>query len=354
VVLGGVIPLWILNEETGVWVQEGEGTVIANPLVESGFSLSASTTHFSWFNVDAWTGSGSGSASGSSGGLSSCRLSITIIGAVEGEYLSFSLTNGRINSAKSTLTQNLLWDGLAIETSISGGALLSAVATQGDKTIQKYIVCFEPQLQVEMILDEAAPEFVTWNTKAVPVFQRDTENDPYAIISNEMVIGGQFINTAQVEVESSLVEQSPFTLLNRQYKRGVTFLETDPSPTDISAVISNDFGEDTRTTSVEYIAEHSPLLKYFYVVPSLDGFQMKYRWSVEGADNAEVYYLGEDPTSAGTLEFSITDIDAEFIDNSQLSGLDGFVRIEFKNQYGSTVKIARVADLICAGEACAQ
>ena len=42
-VIGGVIPMWILDEETGVWVQEGQGTIIANPLVASGFSLKSST-----------------------------------------------------------------------------------------------------------------------------------------------------------------------------------------------------------------------------------------------------------------------------------------------------------------------
>lgn len=351
-VIGGVIPLWILDEETGVWVQEGEGTIIANPLVASGFSLSTSTSHFSWFNVDAWAGSASGS--GSSGGRSSCGLSITIIGADQGEFLSFSLTNGRITSAKSTLTQNILWDGTPIETSIPGGALLSAVVTQGEKTKQQYIVCFEPEKSVEIILEEAVPEFITWNAKAVPVFHRDTEDEPYAIISNDIVIGGHFINAAQVEVESSLVAESPFTLLNRRYRRGVDFLETDPSPTVINAVLSNDFGEDTRTTSIEYIAEHSPLLKYFFIVPSVEVSSIKYRWSVKGADSADVYYLGEDPTSIGLIVFHITDIDAEYIDNSQLLGLDGFVRIDFNNQYGQTVTISRLADLICAGEACTQ
>ena len=119
-------------------------------------------------------------------------------------------------------------------------------------------------------------------------------------------------------------------------------------------VLSNDFGQDERVTPIEYIAEHSPLLAYFYVVPSLDGVGLEYRWSVEGADSADVYYLGEDPTSIGAIAFRIVDIDADFIVNGQLSGLDGFVRIDFNNQYGQTVKIGRLADLLCSGEACPQ
>ncbi len=354
-VIGGVIPMWILDEETGVWVQEGQGTIIANPLVASGFSLKSSTTHFTWFNTDIWAYSPSGAGgSGSSVGPGSCRLTITIIGAVEDEYLSFSLTNGFVSTARSTLTQNILWDSFPIETSIPVGALISAVVTQGEKTKQQNLLCFEANASVEIILEEAAPEFVTWNLEALPVFNRETPNDPYTIISNDIIIGGHFINTSQVEVESSLVVNSPFSLLNRRYKRGVVFLETDPSPTIIRAVLSNDFGQDERVTPIEYIAEHSPLLAYFYVVPSLDGVGLEYRWSVEGADSADVYYLGEDPTSIGAIAFRIVDIDADFIVNGQLSGLDGFVRIDFNNQYGQTVKIGRLADLLCSGEACPQ
>jgi len=354
-VIDGIIPMWILDEETGVWVQEGEGIIVANPLVDSGFSLRTSTTHFTWFNTDIWSNSSSGSGTtGPSGSRSSCRLSITIIGAEEGKELSFSLTNSFFSTAISTLTQNLIWDTFPIETSIPVGALISAVVKQGDKIKQQNVLCFEAEASVEIVLEEAAPEFVDWNIEALPVFHRDTVNDPYKIISNDIVVGGHFINAKQVEVESSLVVDSSFMLLDRRYKRDIVFLESDPTPTFINAVIANDFGEDRNVTSIEYVAEHSPLLAYFYVVPSLDGVGIEYRWSVNGADSADVYYLGEDPTSLGTLVFRISDIDAETIINGQLVGLDGFVRIDFNNQYGQTVKIGRIADLFCSGESCPQ
>lgn len=50
--LGQVIPLWSLNETTGVWLQEGSGTVVASPSSPTGLALRASVSHFSWWNCD--------------------------------------------------------------------------------------------------------------------------------------------------------------------------------------------------------------------------------------------------------------------------------------------------------------
>ncbi len=50
--LGQVIPLWSLNEVTGVWLQEGTGTVVASPSSPTGLALRASVSHFTWWNCD--------------------------------------------------------------------------------------------------------------------------------------------------------------------------------------------------------------------------------------------------------------------------------------------------------------
>ncbi|MFK8080670.1 MAG: carboxypeptidase-like regulatory domain-containing protein [Granulosicoccus sp.] len=49
---GDTIALWSLDEETGQWVQEGEGTVIENPKSPTRLSLEATVSHFSWWNCD--------------------------------------------------------------------------------------------------------------------------------------------------------------------------------------------------------------------------------------------------------------------------------------------------------------
>ncbi len=49
---GDTLPLWSLDPGTGVWTQEGTGTVVARAASPSGLALRASIAHFSWWNVD--------------------------------------------------------------------------------------------------------------------------------------------------------------------------------------------------------------------------------------------------------------------------------------------------------------
>ena len=50
--VGDPFPLWSLDETTGEWVLEGEGTVVASEASPTGLALRAEVTHFSWWNCD--------------------------------------------------------------------------------------------------------------------------------------------------------------------------------------------------------------------------------------------------------------------------------------------------------------
>ena len=52
VALGDTIALWSLNTATGVWTQEGTGTVVSSAASPTGKALRATITHFSWWNGD--------------------------------------------------------------------------------------------------------------------------------------------------------------------------------------------------------------------------------------------------------------------------------------------------------------
>ncbi|CAN5458464.1 hypothetical protein BH09PSE6_BH09PSE6_03710 [soil metagenome] len=52
VAVGDVIPLWSLDETTGLWAQEGTGTVVANAASPSGLAMRAVVSHFTWWNCD--------------------------------------------------------------------------------------------------------------------------------------------------------------------------------------------------------------------------------------------------------------------------------------------------------------
>jgi hypothetical protein len=50
--IGDTQALWSLDEKTGIWVQEGTGTVVATSTSPSGLALRATVSHFSWWNHD--------------------------------------------------------------------------------------------------------------------------------------------------------------------------------------------------------------------------------------------------------------------------------------------------------------
>ncbi len=50
--IGDEIPLWSLNEETGIWEQEGVGEVISKPASPTGLAMRAEVSHFTWWNTD--------------------------------------------------------------------------------------------------------------------------------------------------------------------------------------------------------------------------------------------------------------------------------------------------------------
>jgi hypothetical protein len=58
IAVGASIPLWALATNTGVWQQEGTGTVVASADSPTGLALRATITHFSWWNCDAFAETG--------------------------------------------------------------------------------------------------------------------------------------------------------------------------------------------------------------------------------------------------------------------------------------------------------
>lgn len=51
--MGELIPLWSLDEESGIWIQEGSAEVIAHPTIADTYMGRAEVSHFSTWNVDA-------------------------------------------------------------------------------------------------------------------------------------------------------------------------------------------------------------------------------------------------------------------------------------------------------------
>jgi hypothetical protein len=49
---GGSVPLWSLDERSAQWINEGQGTLVADAASPTGLALRAEVGHFSWGNAD--------------------------------------------------------------------------------------------------------------------------------------------------------------------------------------------------------------------------------------------------------------------------------------------------------------
>ena len=91
--LGDQIPLWSLNEDTGIWLQEGYGTVVESSASPTGMAMAAEVSHFTWWNADLR--------------MIAASVSITVEGNVPG--------SARVKADAGNLSWNLSNYGVVIE-----------------------------------------------------------------------------------------------------------------------------------------------------------------------------------------------------------------------------------------------
>lgn len=161
-----------------------------------------------------------------------------------------------------------------------------------------------------------------------------------------MIFGAKF-SGAEIGDFTTLLVNHPLGMPSNQ-KFSAILSSEDISPMPISISLTNEFSSTEETTQVEYVNSHSPIVGYFIINPINDGLSLEYTWHVAGADSIDIYYLGDDPTSLGTIAFHIDFPELNgSIFNSQLAGLEGFIRVDFNNQYGQSSSIGRLGEFVC-------
>ncbi len=83
------IPLWSLNEDTGIWEQEGTGTVVPSPDSPTGLAMEATVGHFSWWNCDVT--------------MNAAQAIVTVFGGSTGTVLIKARTNADIAWGPNTV-----------------------------------------------------------------------------------------------------------------------------------------------------------------------------------------------------------------------------------------------------------
>lgn len=87
--IGDLIPLWSLNADTGIWTQEGTGTVVASADSPTGMAMLATATHFTWWNCDV--------------SMNAAQAIVTVYGADTGTAVIKAHTDADIGWRPSTV-----------------------------------------------------------------------------------------------------------------------------------------------------------------------------------------------------------------------------------------------------------
>jgi|GEM_PF-2959872 len=369
-----LIDLWHLEEQTGLWKNEGQGTVVHSRRSPTTLALRAQVAHFSWWNADA--------------SLATRAIRITFIGDFDGNCrveLS-SETDGTGPGSKRSIIVDITNGAdqefiIPAETNLDLTVSLNAngAAYQGTAKIGKNDSSGD--ITIELMPggannnDAPIPNIVTTSATVSPGFDYDIDSDTYILTHNIIryywkVITGKpkqsgCNNDASVKGEE--IEITLFT--NARLYSEVALgddagqldlsvfpfasgsLPADPASISLSLTATNAFGADfdTRTEANENYA--APAIEQL-TATTIDNFQhLNLKWRVEGADTAkiEVRNITEpNGTPIGVYPFDPSDGEYDW----ELRGLQEqgiLITVVFVNQYGQQGQTHVINDAECFG-----
>ena len=342
---GDTIPMWYLDEATGLWIYESEGVVTENPVSPNGLSLKATTTHFTAFNGDINPPGLSGGGGGGNSEDFICRLSVNLLGAIEGKRYKYSVVYSRPGWPASGSSREFTYDGSVISQPILRGFLVDILITDGEVDGSSRISCNSGgEIETTITLGDAEPEFISFSFRSIPNFTRDV-NGLSEIKTNTIFAGGYFLGAEYVTITSDFLASR--LILGNGILFELEHKSTDPTNLEFVGTISNENGSVQETAFAAFSEIEPPILGYGYAyydenlsLTSIVG------WNYEGSDTVRIYELGGDPDAQGVLIFE-ADMRSENFDVSLPGEVEGFLRFEFENRYGMTPEIYKVSDSDC-------
>jgi PKD repeat protein len=347
-VVGDSIPVWYLDEESGIWMFESNGIVVEDPLSPNGLALSSQTTHFTAFNSDinppGLSGAGGGGGGGGNSASYVCDLTLNILGAEIGERYQYNLVYSAAGWPPSRSTRSFIYDGSPITQKILKGFLITATVSNDEVEGSARFGCNADEVIETVTLGDQPPEFVAWSFRSVPVFTKSA-SDEFEISSNTVYLGGYFLGADEVVITSDALD-APLIL-----GKGILFEHshesTDPEILNFHSVISNDFGTEEADTEVTFIDSAPPITGYAfsYYEPAVSLTHIEW-YNFQGADSIRIYALDQDPAADGILVADST-IAADSFQFDLAGEYSGFLRLEFENQYGSSALVIEISSAGC-------
>jgi len=342
VVGGDMIPFWILNETSGIWEQHGWGEVVLSDRSPTGYAHRATTSHFSWFNTDAWR------PLHSSAGR--CRIEVTINGAAQNEKLEVTLSRITPFMPISKLSRSVNYDGVSVNALVWEGSGYRFTFTNSDNYFAELFVFCEGQ---DLIADvelpgDGRPLFTTWEVSQTPVFEM--QGGKQTVIKNKVVIGGSFENDENdtVEVYGAFIAGGGVWLPNGAVY--ATEIEAADGP-DFSAyaLLENEHGDNRRDINFTFLDAHEPIVTTF----DISGADLFYTfsWEEQGTDDVLCEFSTYPfPNIYIAVPLGATSFDINFMDYGRDTP-DGLLTCKFSNQYGEKVMYADIVTG-CSNDLC--
>ncbi len=346
---GDRIPMWYLDEESGLWIYESNGVVVENPIAPNELVLQANTSHFTAFNADINPpGLGGGSGGGASGGNLEdhiCRLSVNLLGAEEDKRYNYQIIYSRAGWPTSSRNRDFTYQGGALTQPILKGFLLDIIVSDGEIEGSTRVNCASSaEVETTITLGDAPPEFINFIFTASPNFTRDA-NGLSEILTNTILAGGYFIGAEAVTITSDFLT-SPLILGNSIFAE-VEHKSTDPTSIEFLGTISNQFGSTQETAFGHFSEQELPIIGYGYAY--YDNTQARTVIRAEnylGVDNVRLYELDWNIEDSGTL-INESDIRADSFEIFINRQLTGFLRMEVENRYGTRDVYFEVSSSAC-------
>jgi len=330
------IPMWILNEETGIWEEEGIGTVISEPRSPTGLALQAYTTHFSSFNTDVWSSPGPalngprGNPTAQPRSSSWCDVTARVPQLEPGTRFLVRFyqvwPSGPITTRSRT---DVYFDGISFAVLQGRAALIEVTQpsyknNEGRSTRMSF-VCNSESTEIEVSFD-GDPAFFDYGIRSEPVFEIvDGKNE---IAYNLVYIGGGFVRDADNKVEVNSNHGYARTH-SKDYIKELIYRADEPSPLNFASYLENDEGQADRLDQVEYIAQAAPIVNQAYA------FHYKgtktFVWLVQGADTVTLQDV-----ASGIIIDTIDDTGDVHEYQTDLELQSGKYIMSFENQYGVT------------------
>jgi len=342
-VLKNNMPVWTLDEKTGIWIYQSEGKLIADKSMPNGIGVETTTSHFTRFNCDInppdlFRNQGFSGGDDASGGRKPpgyVNVVVSMTGAEIGKRYSYShgvYAFGTISRRSRIFT----YDGSAISFKSFKGITIHATITDvldpeisGSDTA---VTENSPTL-LNIDLSESPPRFYSTAMRTRPVFE--WQAGVATVVKNTIYVGASFDGASTVLITSPILDV-PLILSSGIYHE-VEYERSDGDPISFTLKLVNKYGEKEVVERVAFVDSAIPETGITWIESTSIIEQVKVRWeNMDGADFAGFYRVHD-----GQEELLTTVLLNEADNLNFAKVLTGFekgdyIRVVFSNSYGAT------------------